>query len=617
MKGWAPAIGLAAAFVAGPVLAHGPSEGPVRAPVASALDFEPAPPGSYELPPLGAAADGPVIDVESGPTSLHALYEDKVVVLSFIYSHCADAGGCPLSMAVMRQVGAAFAADPRLADARLVTLSFDPARDTPEAFRGWASRIRNPDADWRFVTTRSTQGLAPILEAYDQAVQAEYDARGQPTGQFAHVVRVYLIDRSKRLRNVYASSFLHAPVIANDVRTLLLEGGPAVGVAAPAPRRADLQALARRPPLGLPPLPVPADNALTPQKIDLGRKLFFDRRLSSNGTISCAMCHIPEQGFTNHELETAVGTEGRSLRRNAPTLFNVAYVKRLFHDGRESRLEQQVWDPLLARNEMSNPSVDAVVEKLRSLPDYRGRFEAAFGGRGPGMETLGQALASYQRVLVAGDSPFDRWYLGGDAGAVSEAAKRGFALFSGEARCAGCHPASRERALFSDDRMHNTGVGYRASLEGPPPTHRVRIAPGRYVDVENAILASVAEPRPADLGRYEITRDPGDRWKYRTPSLRNVALTAPYMHDGSLPTLRSVVEFYRRGGVPNQTLDPLIAPLRLSDAQVGDLVAFLESLTSSGIETLVLDARAAPIGDPDQSAAPPASPRRAPRQKAP
>ena len=599
MKGWAPAIGLAAAFAAGSVLAHGPSEGPVRAPAPSALDFEPAPAGSYELPTLGAAADGPVIDVESGPTSLHALYEDKVVVLSFIYSHCADAGGCPLSMAVMRQVGASFAADPKLADARLVTLSFDPARDTPEAFRGWASQIRNPDADWRFVTTRAPQELAPILEAYDQVVQAEDDAQ---TGQLAHLVRVYLIDRSKRLRNVYASSFLHAPVIANDVRTLLLEGGPAIAGVAPASRRADLKALARRPPLGLPPLPVPADNALTTQKIDLGRKLFFDRRLSLNGTISCAMCHIPEQGFTNHELETAAGIEGRSLRRNAPTLFNVAYVKRLFHDGRESRLEQQIWGPLLARNEMGNPSVGAVVEKLGSLPDYQGRFEAAFGGRGPGMETLGQALASYQRVLVAGDSPFDRWYLGGVADAVSEAAKRGFALFSGEARCAGCHPASRERALFSDDRMHNTGVGYRASLESPPPKHRVRIAPGRYVDVENAILASVAEPRPPDLGRYEITQDPGDRWKYRTPSLRNVALTAPYMHDGSLPTLRSVVEFYRRGGAPNETLDPLIAPLRLSDAQAGDLVEFLESLTSSGIETLVLDARSAPVGDPGQPA---------------
>ena len=344
---------------------------------------------------------------------------------------------------------------------------------------------------------------------------------------------------------------------------------------------------------------VPHDNPVTKAKIDLGRKLFFDRRLSSNGTMSCAMCHIPEQGFTNRELETAVGIHGRTVRRNAPTLLNVGYVKRLFHDGRENRLEQQIWGPLLARNEMGNPSVGVVIDKLNALPDYAGLFQTAFDGRGPGMETLGRALASYERALLAGDSPFDRWYFAGREGAIPESAKRGFALFSGDARCAACHSVSRERALFSDDGLHNTGVGFRASMQAPPPKQRVQITPERFVNVDRAIVASVSETPPGDLGRYEITLDPADRWKYRTPSLRNAAVTPPYMHDGSLATLRAVVEFYVAGGVPNETLDPLMAPLDLSDAQIGDLVAFLESLTSPQIGSLVLDARSAPIGDPE------------------
>lgn len=597
MRGWAPAWVATALFAAGSALAHGPATGPVRAPAPGVLDFEPAPAGSYALPPLGAAADGAVIDVEAGPTALHRLYDGRIVVLSFVYSHCADAGGCPFSMAVMRQVAALFDADPGLSDARLVTMSFDPLRDTPEAFGRWAAQIGNVDADWRFVTTASAQALDPILDAYDQAIRIEYDAQGRPSGQLSHVVRVYLIDRDKQLRNVYSSSFLSAPVIANDVRTLLLEESAAAPAPAAPVRPADLLELSRRPPLGLPPLPV--GSAPTREQIDLGRKLFVDRRLSLNGTMSCAMCHIPEQGFTNHELETAIGIEGRTVRRNSPTLLNVAYPVRLFHDGRESRLERQIWGPLLARNEMGNPSVGAVIDKLATLPDYEGLFEAAFDGRGPGMETLGRALASYQRALLAADSPFDRWYFGGEADAIPEAAKRGFELFAGKARCAACHPASRARALFSDDGMHNTGVGYRTSMAAPPPTQRVQIAPDAYVDVASAIVASVGETPPGDLGLYEITLDPDDRWKYRTPSLRNVARTAPYMHDGSLATLRSVVEFYRHGGIPNETLDPLITPLPLDDAEVDDLVALLESLTSPDIEALALDARATPIGDPE------------------
>jgi cytochrome c peroxidase len=408
---------------------------------------------------------------------------------------------------------------------------------------------------------------------------------------------VFLIDRAKRIRNIYSSSFLDADVILNDLRTLLLEETAAVAVGSAAERASpvDLLVLAQDPPLGLPAVPVPSDNPLTRAKIDLGRKLFFDRRLSLNGTFSCAMCHVPEQGFTNHELATAVGIEGRTVRRNSPTIYNVGYARRLFHDGRENQLEQQIWGPLLAANEMGNPSVGTLMQWIEGFADYDGLFEKAFDGRGLGMETLGMALASYERTLVSGNSPFDRWHFGGEEGAVSEAAARGFRLFSGRARCAACHLVDRDHALFTDHRMHNTGIGYLRSMETRGEVE-VEVAPGTYVKLDDEFLAPISETPPSDLGLYEITQYPGDRWKYKTPSLRNVALTRPYMHDGSLGTLREVVEFYSAGGAPNETLDPLIAPLDLNAQEVSDLVAFLESLTGDNAMLLVRDAQAARIG---------------------
>lgn len=306
------------------------------------------------------------------------------------------------------------------------------------------------------------------------------------------------------------------------------------------------------------------------------------------------MCHVPEQGFTSNEQATAVGIEGRTVRRNSPTLYNVAYLDRLFHDGREYSLEQQVWGPLLAHNEMGAPSVGYVVRKVQGLPDYAGLFERAFK-RGPSMETIGMALASYERVLNSGDSPFDRWRYGGKP--LDAAAQRGFGLFTGKAGCADCHRVGEKSALFTDQALHNTGLGYRAAMtgEGAP---EVQVAPGLAFKIDPAALASVSEPKPNDLGLYEITQNPQDRWKYRTPSLRNVALTAPYMHDGSLATLEAVVAFYNVGGVPNENLDPKIKPLNLDAQEQADLVAFLKSLTGSNVEALVADAFAAPVGDP-------------------
>ena len=346
------------------------------------------------------------------------------------------------------------------------------------------------------------------------------------------------------------------------------------------------------PPLGLPPLPVPAANPLTREKIDLGRRLFMDRRLSHNNTLSCAMCHVPEQGFTSNELGTAIGIEGRSLRRNAPALFNVGYQRSFFHDGREPHLEEQVWGPLLARTEMGMPSMGYVTEKVRQLPEYRGLFEAAFGGPVTS-ERIGQALASYQRTLVSGNARFDRWRYGGDAAALDAREQRGFGIFAGRGRCVACHRVGEQSALFTDHRFHNTGIGWERTMHPERAGYRVQLAPGSFVEVEGRLL-SVFEPPQADTGRYEVTGALKDRWAYKTPTLRNVALTAPYMHDGSLATLEEVVAFYDRGGIANENRSPLIAPLGLDAEERAALVAFLKTLTGDNAEALARDARRAP-----------------------
>jgi cytochrome c peroxidase len=306
--------------------------------------------------------------------------------------------------------------------------------------------------------------------------------------------------------------------------------------------------------------------------------------------MSCAMCHVPEQGFTSNELATALGVEGRSLRRNAPTVLNVAYHPVLFHDGREHSLEQQVWGPLLAANEMANPSIGQVVARIRALEDYRGLFERSFGGRVATVETIGQAIAAYERTLVSGGSRFDRWRFGGETGALDATEQDGFRLFTGKARCATCHLVGERKALFSDFRFHNTGVGWRR-VYGAPDRVRVELAPGVFAEVERKAIDALFEPPLPDLGRFEVSLDPADRWAYKTPMLREVALTAPYMHDGSIATLEDVVEFYNGGGVDNPGRSPLLAPLGLTPDERAALVAFLKTLTGEGVAALVKHAR--------------------------
>lgn len=589
--------------------------------------------GSYRLPPLGAAADGEILDANGRPRRLHELFADKYVLLGFIYSRCSDVNGCPLTAHVFYQIKAAMQEDPELADKlQLISLSFDPTADTPEAMQLYANNFRyaGNHGDWQFITTASEQHLTPILDAYHQPIQRQVASDGSRSVSYSHLLRVYLIDPEKRIRNIYSVDFLHQALLLHDIKTLFKTdkqqtagqankttlaqqlsqpGDDKSGYDKPSYttrsralelRRgepADLLRPVAQPPLGLPAIPQPADNPITRKKVTLGRKLFFDRRLSLNDTFSCAMCHIPEQGFTSNELAMAVGVEGRSVRRNTPSIYNTAYARLLFHDGREDRLEQQAWGPLLANNEMANPSVGYLLNKIRLIKDYHGLFEAAFAGKGVTMETLGQALASYQRTLVSADSPFDRWYYGQVKQALSPQAQQGFTLFTGKAGCAVCHTIDEQHALFTDQRLHNTGVGYRTSMGMPPEKTPVQIAPGVSINIDRAVIERVAEKPPTDVGRYEVTQNPHDRWKYKTPSLRNVALTAPYMHNGSLSSLDEVVDFYNEGGVANELLDPLIKPLQLSDSEKQALVAFLKSLTGSNVDQIVADAFAAPIGD--------------------
>jgi cytochrome c peroxidase len=299
------------------------------------------------------------------------------------------------------------------------------------------------------------------------------------------------------------------------------------------------------------------------------------------------MCHVPEQAFTQNELATPVGLEGRSVRRNAPALYNVGYRTALFRDGRAASLEAQVAEPLLAENEMGNRSVAAAVARIAH--DYRDDFAAAFGAP-PGPATLARALASYQRALLSADSPWDRWYFRGEP--LPAPARRGFALFR-DSGCTSCHTLAADHALLSDGGYHDTGVAERRRLRAALP-QRLQVAPGVFVPLAVRFEA----PTPIDHGRMEVTGRADDRGRYRTPSLRNVALTAPYMHDGSLATLEDVVRYYAGGGTPHPTQDSRLRPLPLDDIDVADLVAFLQALTGSNVDALAADARSAPIGDP-------------------
>lgn len=618
------ALGMGVALAYGsPLSADAPVETP--APGYAPLGFKPPVPGTYRLSDLGEAGDARLIDSSGEVISLRQLIRHHLAVVSFIYTSCHETNGCPLATSVLQRTAQKLTEEPPLSlPLMFLTISFDPARDTPAVMARYGAGFQGQGLEWHFLTPQDADALQGLLSAYQQAIQPEVDGVGKKTGALSHVLRVFLIDADGHLRNSYTPSVLHPDLLAADLRTLALESptktslpvqpDPSVplragdqknGYEAPGfstqtqalgarkGRRADLIRLSKVSGFGLP----KGRIRVTPEGVALGRKLFFDRRLSLNGTVSCGMCHIPEQGFASQEQATAVGIEGRTVRRNAPTVLNTGPLTRLFHDGREESLVNQVWGPLLAANEMGNPSVGFVLQTLRKQTDYQGLFEKAFG-RGPSMETVGLALAQYEAALNAAASPFDQWFYGHKADALSLDAKKGFALFTGKAGCAACHTLKPEGSLLTDEGFHNTGIGYRQSMGDLADSADVQLAPGVRVNLDATVLKSVSKPAPSDLGRYEITLDPKDRWSYRTPGLRNVALTAPYMHNGSLASLEAVIDFYNQGGIANPGLDSALHPLQLTAEESQQLVRFLESLTGSMVNALVMDAWDQAVGDP-------------------
>jgi cytochrome c peroxidase len=293
----------------------------------------------------------------------------------------------------------------------------------------------------------------------------------------------------------------------------------------------------------LPAVPIPSDNPQTPAKIELGKKLFFDTRLSLDRASSCASCHSPEKAFADG-LARAKGFQGAILPRNSPTVLNAAYNSAQFWDGRAATLDEQCKGPLLAPAEMNMLDEKHLVNRLNSIPGYRHEFQNVFGGS-PSLDGVTMAVAAFERTLVTPDSRFDH-YATGDKNALSDAEKRGLIVFIGKAACSECHNGPN----FTDNKYHNLGM---------VPAHG----------------------NPNDVGRYAVTKNPEDRNAFKTPTLRNVSLTAPYMHNGSSATLEEVVELYDRGGGDAPNKSKLIYKLNLSPQEKADLVAFMKSLNGT------------------------------------
>lgn len=297
-------------------------------------------------------------------------------------------------------------------------------------------------------------------------------------------------------------------------------------------------------PLGLQKPEVPMDNPLTDEKVDLGKKLYFDKRLSADGTVSCATCHAPRKGWTDQE-KVSTGIGGQKGTVNAPTVLNSAYMEKQFWDGRAASLEEQAKGPIENPIEMGFTHA-AATTALAGIPGYPPLFEAAFGTPEVTIDRVAQAIASFERTVLTGNAPYDR-YEAGDKKALNASAQRGLKLFFGKANCSVCHSGFN----FSNSDFHNLGVGMTKK-----------------------------EP---NLGRYNVTKEDRHRGAFKTPTLRNLAATAPYMHDGSESTLETVVDFYDRGGVQNPWLDKEMKPLRLTAREKKDLVSFMDALNGDPV----------------------------------
>ncbi len=297
-----------------------------------------------------------------------------------------------------------------------------------------------------------------------------------------------------------------------------------------------------KPPLGLKPVPVPTDNPLTKEKIELGKQLYFDPRLSCDETVSCASCHDPKKGWSNGEA-VATGVRNQKGGRGAPTIINSAYSDLQFWDGRANQLEGQALGPIQNPIEMDHKIEECVI-KLNKIEGYRTQFRKVFNSDVT-PENIAKAISAFERTILSGDAPYDR-FKAGDKSALTAEAQRGMKLFFGKAQCSSCH----NDHSFSDFSFHNIGIGM--------------------------------EKEKADLGRYEITKIVGDKGAFKTPTLREIARTGPYMHDGRFKTLEEVVDYYDKGGFANPQLDEGIFALNLKPEEKTDLVKFLtEGLSSA------------------------------------
>jgi len=339
-------------------------------------------------------------------------------------------------------------------------------------------------------------------------------------------------------------------------------------------------------PLGLPELPVPADNPQTEAKVLLGDKLFHDMRFSRTGDVSCATCHDAKKGFTDSPLAVSQGISNLEGTRNAPTVINSAYMSTLFWDGREPDLEGQSAGPFVNPVEMGLKDHQPILDIVRNDPDYIDAFQTVFGKQANAitMTEVKKAIASFERTIIAGDSPFDRYYFGGEQTAMNASEIRGFQVFLEQGRCVSCHTINQDHALFTDNRFHNIGIGFARithDVTSIVQAHQRAQQAGEDLDVAVLTKGNISE-----LGRYVVTDKVTELGAFKTATLRNIAVTGPYMHDGSLETLEDVVDFYNNGGVVDKS-DPVspftsggIRPLDLDDQQKVDLVNFLKALTS-------------------------------------
>jgi cytochrome c peroxidase len=332
-------------------------------------------------------------------------------------------------------------------------------------------------------------------------------------------------------------------------------------------------------PLGISPqlyaLAVPPGREPTVQLAALGEKLFKDKRLSVDDSIACETCHDPTKGFTDHRgRATSAGVQDQHGQRNAPTVLNAMFQASQFWDGRAPALEDQAKLPILNPIEMGQKSPGDVVAKIARIQEYSDAFKSLFG-RDPTYEDIAAAIATFERTQYSANSPFDR-FLAGDPQAISEAAQRGWALFQGKGRCSSCHAFNSVSPLFSDQKFHNIGIA--AHKQNFAALARKALAILKTGDTKQ-IDELALQTSYSELGRFLVTKNPGDIGAFKSETLRNIGITGPYMHDGSLATLWDVMDHYNKGGVANPFLDGGMQRLALSEAEIDDLVAFLFTLT--------------------------------------